>query len=173
MRASRLLLPASALLLCARLCTAEPAAVEQDAALKAATAWLAILDAGKYGQAGSGFAEEWYATLVNLPTQARKAESTTAILFQSRYSLGINSAYTVVRKLQPDGVKHLRSCQCGLPDGDFFEFTYAVKFAWNDRVLRSIRFTRQAHEVLYMLRENDRTWKPAALFTQAVGGFGH
>ena len=47
---------------------------------------------GDYGRAASGFAEEWYATLVNLPTQAQKVQSTTAILFQSRYSLGINSA---------------------------------------------------------------------------------
>jgi len=173
MRAPRLFLLASALLLCARLCAAAPAAAEQDAALKAATAWLAILDTGDYGRAASGFAEEWYATLVNLPTQAQKVQSTTAILFQSRYSLGINSPYTVVRKLQPDGVKYLRSCQCGIRDGEFFTFAYELKFAWTERVLRGIRFTRQAHEVLYMLQEKDGTWKPVALFTKAIGGFGH
>jgi hypothetical protein len=131
---------------------AQPTGAEKERALNAATGWVAILDSRNFtAAAGAGFAEEWFARM-NFPKQEDKVASIAAILAQPRTANG---------------------CNCGIRDGDFFAFTYDMKYTWTSHGLRGIKYWKQGTEVLYMLLEKDGTWKPAAMSMQLSGNLTH
>jgi hypothetical protein len=139
---------------------AAPAAdADEQAALEAATAWLAILDAGNFNAAGAGVAKESLAN-IHWPTPEENAAAMGNLLALQRTSGGTRK---VARQLQPDATKRVTSCNCGIRDGDFYVFTYSVKYSWLDH---HVGFVKEGTEVLYMLRESDGSWKPAFITLQ-------
>jgi hypothetical protein len=164
------LLLATTLCTFARLAAAAPADTQLNAAQAAVTAWLAILDTGDYREAASGFADEVLAAF-NFPTKEEKVASANLALLDPitrRGQFGVNPA--VKRTLKPEGVKTVTSCPCGIRDRVFYTFAYDVEYTWEDHRFHVQRF-RSGTDIVYMLREPDGTWKPAAI-TSTFGRIG-
>jgi hypothetical protein len=143
---------------------ATPNSAEKAAGQAAATSWLAILDTGDYGKAASGLADETLAT-IKWPTKEERAAAAVMFLDPNKRRGDFSTKPAVTRKLQPDGVKQVTTCNCGIRDGVFFTFTYDVNYKWDDRRFHVQRF-RNGTDVVFMLLEPDGSWRPAAIASQ-------
>jgi hypothetical protein len=167
-RKDNVLLLAAVLCISIGLHAATPNDARKDAALAAATAWLAILDSSDYLKAASGLADEVLAEF-KWPKKEDNLMAAAGILADKRKGeFGVNPLVT--RRLQPDGVKLETSCKCGIRDGVFYTFAYDVKYTWDDRRFHVQRF-RDGSDVVYMLLEPDGVWKPAGIVSQ-YGNYG-
>jgi hypothetical protein len=144
-------------------------AVGQDDALKAADAWLKLVDSGDSKAAAAGLADETKAKFQGL-APLQNTVSIAALLGPPADDASMNYPnYKFTRTLSPDSVKQVRSCPCGIPSGTFYVMSYDFKSTWNGNVLvdaRSHQYRpggRQGTDVLYMLQEHNGTWKPAWL----------
>jgi hypothetical protein len=142
------------------------AAATKDAALAAATSWLAILDTTDYTKASSGLADEVQARF-NLPSKDEDLHSMNIAVLNSdkRYPVFGHGNTAVTRTLQPDGVKQVTSCNCGIRDGVFFTFTYDVKYNIKNPAMH-MSYSKAGTDVVFMLLEPDGSWKPAAITSQ-------
>ena len=152
---------AMALSVFAGFCAITPCDAQVAPAQAAATSWLAILDSGDYSKAASGFADEVFATF-RWPTQDEKLHAATMLLdpITRKGQFGVNP--TVTRTLKPDGVKQVTSCNCLVSKGPFYAFSYDVKYTWDDHRYH-VQRRRDGTDTVYMFREPDGTWKPAAI----------
>lgn len=133
-----------------------PQSSDKAAALKAATEWLVHLDAGDNIAAAEGYAEEVIA-LMNWPKHEEKVAAVGAALNGPRSDMGVRQ---VARTLRPDATKKATTCACNIRDGQFYVFTYDVKYSWD---FHHIPHYKAGTEVLYMLLEKDGSWKPARI----------
>ncbi|MGA2851212.1 MAG: hypothetical protein ABSE46_19585 [Terracidiphilus sp.] len=143
-------------------------ASDRSAALNAATAWIALVDAKDWSGAAHGYSPEALAAL-HSPTPEQALQGLAAYLAIQHFSQD-SDPHEVTRKPQADGVKRVTACNCGIPNGDFFEITYDVKYKFvRMHMAGHIPYYRQGTEVLYMMHEKSGAWKPAALVMH-VGG---
>ena len=135
-------------------------AVDKAAALKAATAWLVLLDKPDFVAAGAGVSEESLATIPN-STPDEKAHTMGAVLSSIGPTSRMGGQHEMTRKLVPDSIKQATSCGgCGIRDGKYFVFAYDLTNKWtNHHMFQSTQGT----QVLYMLKERDGSWKPAKI----------
>lgn len=147
----------------AGVCAADPiinSASDKDAALKAANAWVALLDKSDFIAAGAGVSEESLAGVPNA-TLDQKTHTMGAVLASIGPNSRMGGQQKVTRKLEADKVEQVTSCGgCGIRDGEYFVFTYDLTNTWtNHHMFQSLQGT----QVLYMLKEQDGTWKPAKI----------
>jgi hypothetical protein len=128
------------------------------AALKVATAWLVLLDKQDTEAAAGAMAPETIA-LFHWPTKQENMAMIAGGLNQPpRGGLG---AREMSRTFKPEATKQATSCGCGVRDGEFMVFFYDVKYTWTQN---HIYQTKEGIDVLWMLLENDGTWKPVGIF---------
>jgi hypothetical protein len=136
-------------------------AVDKAAALRSATAWLALLDRPDYVAAGAGVSEESLAT-INYPTPEEKAHTMGAVLASIGPTSRMGGQHEITRKLELDTIKQETSCGgCGIRDGEYFVFTYDLTNRWTNHHMFQSTAGKQ---VLYMLKEKDGSWKVARIY---------
>ena len=131
-------------------------AVDKAAALKAATAWLALLDKSDFVAAGAGVSEE---SLAGIPNQTpdEKAHTMGAVLASTGPTSRMGGQHEMTRKLEPDSIKLVTSCgDCGIRNAEYFVFTYDLTNKWTHHHMFQ---STQGTQVLYMLKEKDGSWK--------------
>ena len=137
------------------------ASPDKEAALSAATAWLKILDTGDFKAAARGWADERIdmPALHNYPSREERIQVLAILLAQQRGQDGTwERKFT--RTLQPDSVKQVFTCNCGLRDGNFYVMSYDYSSSF---LVNHNPNYRNGVDVLYMMQEQDGTWKPAAI----------
>ena len=135
---------------------------DREAALSAANAWLKILDTNDVRAAARGWAEERIdmPALSRYPDREAKIQILASILSQQRpFDNKLEFTWT----LQPGSVKHVSTCSCGLRDGNYYVMTYDYTSTYIQDPRSHSVGSRRGTDVLYMLQEQDGTWKPAAL----------
>ena len=112
-----------------------------DAAVKAAASWLAIADAGKYGESWTAGA----AALRGAVTQAKWEEGLRAV----RAPLGAAGARTLTSS-------HYTRALPGAPAGEYVILQYRTEFAGKPGAV----------ETLAPMREADGSWRVSGYFIQ-------
>ena len=110
-----------------------------DAAIKAAGSWLAILDAGKYGESWS----EGAAALRSVVTQAKWEEGLRAV----RAPVGAAGARTLTRS------QYTRALP-GAPAGEYVILQYSTDFAGKPGAV----------ETVVPMREADGSWRVSGYY---------
>jgi hypothetical protein len=135
-------------------------AVDEAAALKAATTWLALLDKADFAAAGAGVSEESLATIPH-GTPDEKARTMGFVLASIGPTSRMGGQHEMTRKLEPNSIKHVTSCGgCGIRDGEYFIFTYDLTNTWTKNHMFQ---TTAGTQVIYMLKEHDGSWKLAKI----------
>jgi hypothetical protein len=132
----------------------------QGDALKAADAWLKLIDATDFKTAALGMADETKA-LFHWPTEEERILAITVLLGQPR-AKGVTMNFKFTRTLEPGSVKQVSSCPCGTRSGNYYVMTYDYASSW--LFPNHEGASRRGMDTLYMLQEPDGSWKPAALF---------
>jgi hypothetical protein len=132
----------------------------EAAAQKAATAWLELLDKSDFVAAGAGVSEESLATIQN-GTPEEKARTMGFVLASIGPTSRMGGQHEMTRRLEADGIRRATSCGgCGIRDGEYFVFTYDLTNKWtHNHMFQATAGT----QVLYMLKENDGSWRPAKI----------
>jgi hypothetical protein len=150
------------LLMSSALLAAAPDPAESAAAVKAADAWLAVLDRNDLQGAAAQVSPEALAALNKPHDQA--VGLVAAVLASGREDQGERS---VERHLKEDSITAASGCgECLVKTGHYIVMTYAVKYTWD---YHHIRHYRDGTEVVDMFREPDGSWTLGGITQQLSG----